>query len=160
LANAISTLWRISSYAELTGEGGRLYGARWHSAGHRIVYLAASPAGALIEILVHLEISQDDVPPAYQLLEISVPDPVAIENIEPQVRRHQAEWKLDLVYTRALGDEWLRSRRTALAKVPSVILPDTWNYLLNPDHPQATGFAIQKPTVAIYDPRLLPKLHR
>jgi len=114
----------------------------------------------MIEILVHLEISQDDVPPAYQLLEISVPDPVAIENIEPQARRHQAEWKLDLAYTRALGDEWLRSKRTALAKVPSAILPDTWNYLLNPDHPQATGFAIQKSTVAIYDPRLLPKLHR
>jgi RES domain-containing protein len=137
-----------------------LYGARWHTAGRRIVYLAASPAGAMIEIFVHLEISQDDVPPAYQLLEIAVPVDAVIEDIEPQSTRDQAKWKLDLAYTRSLGDEWLRSKRTVLAKVPSAILPDTWNYLLNSDHPHAPGLTVQKSTSAVYDPRLLPKLRR
>ncbi|MFL6462844.1 MAG: RES domain-containing protein, partial [Bryobacteraceae bacterium] len=48
-------LWRISNHADLAGIGGLRCSARWHSQGHRVVYLAWSPSAALIEAMVHLE---------------------------------------------------------------------------------------------------------
>ena len=151
-------LWRISNHAGLSGEGGLRYSARWHTAGLPVVYLAASPAGAMIEILVHLELNEDNVPLHYQLLEVAIPDDLAIEELQPESRLHKAEWKLDLTCTRSLGDAWLRARTAAIAKVPSAILPETWNYLLNPLHPRAGEISIVKSTSALYDPRLLPRL--
>jgi RES domain-containing protein len=174
----MSLLWRISNHSDLSGEGGLRYSARWHTSGLPIVYLAASPAGAMIEILVHLELSEDNIPLHYQLLEVSIPDDLATqelrpqelqtealqpgephpEDLQPEARPHQAEWRLDVTHTRSLGDAWLRARNTAVARVPSAILPETWNYLLNPLHPRMADITIVKSTSALYDPRLLPRL--
>ena len=61
----------------------------------------------------------------------------------------------DEVVTRKVGDAWLKSRRSALARVPSAILPDTLNYLLNPLHPDAARVTIAKVHNALLDERLL-----
>src|SRR5579862_7464036 len=132
-------LWRISKFHSLSGEGGLRYSARWHSAGRRIVYLAESPAGAMIEVLVHLELNEKTWPSNYDLMRVVVPDGIEIVTI--QVTDDES-WKLDLNVSRGLGDEWLASGRTALARVPSVILPKTWNVLLNPEHTLAGGIWI------------------
>jgi RES domain-containing protein len=66
-------------------------------------------------------------------------------------------WKRLPIITRGLGDEWLRSKRTALARVPSAIMPNTWNFLLNPDHPEAAETQIIEIARADYDPRLFSK---
>ena len=55
----MAIFWRISDYIDLSGEGGRKAGARWHTAGSRIVYLAESPMAALVETLVHLEVESE-----------------------------------------------------------------------------------------------------
>lgn len=145
-------LWRISNHRDLTGGGGLRYSARWHTAGRRVVYLAESPAGALIEVLVHLELDETDLPPAYTLLRVAVaPEVVAVDLPVPA----NDAWKAKLMVTRALGDEWLKSGRSALARVPSAILPDTFNLLLNPQHAQASLVAIVEATSARLDPRLL-----
>ena len=145
-------LWRISEFSSLDGEGGRLADGRWNSAGLPIVYLAASPPGALIEVLVHLELEDDELPLAFTLLRVNVPGKLHI----PELRVPSGEaWKLDLALTRALGDAWLKSRRSVLARVPSAILPDTFNYLLNPLHPDAARIAIAETHSAILDPRLI-----
>ena len=145
-------LWRLAEHPSLDGAGGRLYAARWNSKGAPIVYLAASPAGALIEILVHLELEDDELPPAYTLLRVSVPGKLKI----PQLRVPAGDaWKSNLALTRALGDAWLKSRRSALARVPSAILPDTFNYLLNPLHPDAARISIAETQSAALDLRLL-----
>src|ERR1700758_527579 len=115
-------LWRISRYQSLSGEGGLRYSARWHSAGRRIVYLAESPAGAMIEALVHLELNEHSWPEYYDLMRVTVPDGLEIDSI-----RVTDGWKFDQGISRGLGDEWLASRRTALVRVPSAILPETWN---------------------------------
>ncbi|MCY1395164.1 RES domain protein [compost metagenome] len=70
--------WRISAFADLTGRGGFLAGGRWHTAGRPVVYLAATPAGATLEILVHLEIDQEDFPETLQLLRVELPDTASI----------------------------------------------------------------------------------
>jgi RES domain-containing protein len=148
-------LWRISNHRSLAGEGGLKYAARWHSAGQRIVYLAESPAGAMVEILVHLELEEDELPASYTLLRVGAPDDLPIREIRVP---EDEEWKRNLNLSRRLGDEWLVQRETALARVPSAILPDTSNYLLNPLHADAKRIHILQITRAEFDPRLLSHL--
>jgi RES domain-containing protein len=148
-------LWRISNHKSLAGEGGMKYAARWHSVGRRIIYLAESPAGAMIEILVHLELEEAELPHTYALLHVRVPDELATEDL--RVPAGEA-WKMNLDLSRRIGNEWLLRRETAIARVPSAILPNTTNYLLNPIHTDAARVQILKITRAEFDPRRLRHL--
>jgi len=148
-------LWRISRYNSLSGEGGLRYSARWHTAGRRIVYLAESPAGAMIEALVHLELNERSWPSYYDLLRVTAPDDIAVETIKVMSGE---DWKHSQKITRGLGDEWLGAGRTALSRVPSAILPNTWNVLLNPEHAAADQIRIVDTTRAEYDSRLFAKV--
>ncbi len=65
-------LWRISPFHDLNGEGGKLFSARWHTAGRPVVYLAGSAAGALLEMCVHTD--AEDIPTSFTLLKVSGPD--------------------------------------------------------------------------------------
>jgi RES domain-containing protein len=153
--NVTRDLWRISNYKSLTGEGGLKYAARWHSAGRRIVYLAESPAGAMIEVLVHLELEEDELPHSYMLLRVEVPDDLVIEQIKIPAGDG---WKSNHTLSRRLGDEWLQRNETVLARVPSAILPNTSNYLLNPLHADAKRIRIMDARRAEFDSRLLKHL--
>jgi len=147
-------LWRISRHNSLDGEGGRLYAGRWNSAGEPVTYLAASAAGALLEVLVHLDLDDDELPREYTLLHVSASDTLTT----PSLRVPTGEaWKSDETITRKLGDAWLKSRRSVLARVPSAILPETFNYLFNPLHPNASRIKITATHKALFDPRLLHK---
>jgi RES domain-containing protein len=144
-------LWRISDYIDLSGEGGRKAGARWHTAGSRIVYLAESPMAALVETLVHLEVDSEETPDFYTLLKVSIPDGIAIQTLDPPA---VSDWKHDLELTRRIGDAWLASLETPLARVPSVLAPQTWNYLLNPEHPDAKKIEVAEVIRERFDNRL------
>jgi RES domain-containing protein len=143
--------WRISDYIDLSGEGGRKASARWHTAGSRIVYLADSPMSALVETLVHLEVDSEDIPDSYTLLKISAPDDLAVKSLDLPAG---TEWKQNLELTRHLGDAWLASKETPLTRVPSAIAPQTWNYLLNPEHPGAKQVAVAEVIRERFDYRL------
>ena len=149
------SLWRISEYPDLSGAGGRLGSARWHTRGRPVVYLAESPAGAMLERIVHLlnmdEDGNGDLPRTYTLLEISVP-----EGLEEKALNALAptDWKEREQLTQQIGDAWLASRETSLARVPSAILPRTWNYLLNPAHPDAPQVQIVDIIKERFDNRL------
>ena len=148
---AMAIFWRISDYIDLSGEGGRKAGARWHTAGSRIVYLAESPMAALVETLVHLEVESEETPDFYTLLKITVPDGLAIQSLDPPA---ESDWKHDLELTRRIGDAWLASLETPLARVPSVLAPHTWNYLLNPEHPEAKQVQVAEVIKERFDNRL------
>src|SRR5271154_3972545 len=128
-------LWRISNHEGLDGRGGLLASARWHTQGRPIVYLAASPAGALVEGLVNLELEAARLPGSYTLLKAEAPDDLAVRRVEPASL--PAGWTGDLAITRSVGDEWLASWESVLMEVPSAILPDTFNVLFNPLHSAA-----------------------
>jgi RES domain-containing protein len=145
------TLWRISNYVDLGGWGGRKFSSRWTSLGRRVVYFAESPTAALVETLVHLEVDSEDIPDSYTLLKISVPDDLAVKSLDPPVG---TDWKQNLDFTRRLGDAWLASKETPLVRVPSVIAPQTWNYLLNPEHPDAKQVAVAEVIRERFDNRL------
>jgi len=149
------SLWRISEYPDLSGAGGRLGSARWHTRGKPVVYLAESPAGAMLERIVHLlnmdEDGNGDLPLTYTLLEVSVPDGFhekALNTLAP------TDWREREGLTRQIGDAWLASRETSLARVPSAIMPRTWNYLLNPAHPDAPRIQIVDIIKERFDNRL------
>ena len=133
-------LWRISNHSTLDGSGGLHASARWHTQGHAVVYLATSPAGSLVEVLVHLELDPRHLPASYQLLKAEAPDATATLRIE--AGSLPDNWRDNAGSTRALGDEWLRAGKTALLEVPSAILPETFNLLLNPRHPEARRVAV------------------
>ena len=147
----MKTLWRISNYIDLGGWGGRKFSSRWTSLGRRVVYFAESPTAAHVETLVHLEVESEDTPDFYTLLKISVPDGLTIQPLVPPAG---SEWKQDLGLTRRIGDAWLASLETALARVPSAIAPRTWNYLLNPAHPDAKKVQVAEVIKERFDNRL------
>jgi RES domain-containing protein len=149
----LKTLWRISNVVDLNGEGGLNASGRWHTEGRLIVYLADCPAGALLERIVHMTDMFDEayLPRFYQLLKVSVPDKLAIKPLNTLA---PADWKERSEYTQQAGDAWLASRETAVARVPSVLAPHTWNYLLNPEHPDAKQVEIAEIIKERFDNRL------
>jgi RES domain-containing protein len=146
-------LWRISDFGDLSGQGGLIGAARWHSRGRRIVYLADHPAAALIEVLVHLEVDVLELPDAYQLLAIDAADDIMIDTVH--AANLPADWQEDPLVTRDLGDAWLREGRTALLQVPSAIVPAAFNWLLNPAHAGAGRVTVAEVIRTRFDQRLL-----
>ena len=63
-------------------------------------------------------------------------------------------WKKDVGVTRALGDGWLAAGDAAPARVSSAIVPETWNCLLNPEHPDAGRLGAVTATRERFDLRL------
>lgn len=143
-------LWRISNFADLQGLGGYRLAGRWHNPGAPVVYLAEHPALALIEVLVHFDIStMDDLPDLFQLIEVEVDEPVAIESAAPS-----ADWREDIRGTRKLGDIWLANRTSALLSVPSAVIPVCRNYLLNPLHADIAKVRVKSLLTLPFDARL------
>lgn len=146
-------LWRISNHASLSGEGGLHASGRWHTRGRRVVYLADHPASALLEVMVHLEVDAEDLPSHYQLLGVDMPDGVQVTTLAKNDLPDG--WRTQMALTHARGDEWLLTGTTALLRVPSVIVPEVANYLLNPAHPDAARIGIASALRAPFDQRLM-----
>jgi RES domain-containing protein len=114
------------------------------------VYLAETPAGALLEVCVHT--AANDIPPSYTLLEVSVPTSTSTETVDSNSLPR--DWPEKLESTRAIGSEWLHSTRSALLRIPSVIVPSTYNVLLNPGHPDSKQIQVMRLMEYPFDVRL------
>jgi RES domain-containing protein len=146
------TLWRISNYEGLDGVGGLLVSARWHTKGHPVVYCTMNPATALLETIVHMEIDSDDRPEHFRVLRIEGPDSLSVEKIEADSLPPNCVE--DMNATQAIGDRWLSERRSLLLQVPSVLVPETWNVLLNPQHSEIGLLKITATYNHAFDARL------
>jgi RES domain-containing protein len=142
-------LWRISRHLDLTGRGGLLYAGRWHHAGAPVVYLAESPAGALLETCVHT--SANDIPPSFTLLKVAGPD-LPFDSIS--MASLEIGWPSRAEITRDAGSAWLRRGASLLLSVPSALIPETANFLFNPLHADAPQFRIEDSFVYPFDARL------
>jgi RES domain-containing protein len=142
-------LWRISRHVDLSGRGGLTIAGRWHHAGDPVVYLAETPSGALIEVCVHT--SANDIPPSFTLLKIIGPD-LPFDEIE--LATLDQGWVGRVEITRDLGSEWLRRGSSALLRIPSALVPESANYLLNPLHKDAGLYQIEKSYQYPFDARL------
>jgi RES domain-containing protein len=146
-------LWRISNYAELQGKGGLKASGRWHNRGIPIVYLSESPALAMLEVLVHFELDLSEIPTNYQLLEVDYNQRIGMSHLHKNSLPEG--WQNDLELTRAIGDEWLISSSSLLLRVPSAVVPHSYNYLFNPRHVAAGDAEIISARQHPFDTRLL-----
>ena len=146
----MTTLWRVSRHRDLKGTGGLRAPARWHERGLPVVYLAESPAGALLEACVHT--SANDIPPRYTLLRLEAGARISTAHLN--VRTLPEDWTQRADITQEIGSAWLRDARSALFRVPSALVPETFNILLNPLHPDAVQVRIQSAMEYPFDPRL------
>lgn len=137
----------------LDGGGGLRVSQRWHTRGRPVVYCAPNPATALLEVLVHLEIDIEDLPTHYRFLKIDAPETTTIEHVQRTAL--PSDWLENPSATRRIGDTWLHSQRAALLGVPCVLVPETYNLLLNPLHPDATHVRIVDVIEYPLDARLL-----
>ena len=148
-------IWRISNYADLSGIGGLKVAGRWHEKGRQIAYAADHPSTTLLEVLVHLEIDVEDIPDNFQILEIDVPTALRIDFVdEAELEKLFVGWRNDVRITRAQALPWFQELQTPILRVPSVILPGTSNFLINPLHVDAGKITIVSARKHPYDARL------
>lgn len=146
-------LWRLTKaqYAQTAfdGEGARLYGGRWNSPGRSVVYLAGSLALAALEILVHVK-SQGELE-GYVKIRALAP-----ERLISTVGALPENWQQGRApgETRAIGDRWLEVGEMPLLRLPSVIIPEEYNYLLNPLHPRFGEITLGEAEPFSFDSRL------
>ncbi len=140
--------WADSAF---DGEGARLFGGRWNNKGKSCVYVAGSESLALLEILVHLE--SDAILNAYCVIKSNI-DNKQIMTLGNLPKNWQAEPAPP--QTAIIGDQWLKSGQSLALRVPSVIVPREYNYLLNPNHPDMAQM-IQ--TTEVIDLNIDPRLH-
>ncbi|WP_158807753.1 RES family NAD+ phosphorylase [Beijerinckia sp. L45] len=125
-------IWRISKYTDLIGRGGLAVSGRWHTSPRPIVYASAEAYTAYCERIRHLG-HASLLPDGDKLMKIDCPSSVEIEDVDvshldPAWSSNSVGWRI----CRPIGDEWLRSGRTALLKVPSAARNGAFNYLINP----------------------------
>lgn len=122
-----------SKYArDLSGRGAEKAGARWNSKGTAVVYTGASRALCTTEIAVHTPLG--NIPLDYMIITLEVPDDAPMAEIAPQ--QLPSDWKSipHANSTQRLGDFFVSESRYLVLKVPSVVVQDEYNFLLNPQH--------------------------
>lgn len=143
------TAWRIATDTpgytadDMQGTGAKLTGGRWNRDGTPLVYCASNISLACLETLVHLNAGL--LPLNRYLVSIQIP-PAVWQAAEHFDANHHIGWdaipagKVSLDY----GSQWAASMRSALLLVPSVIVPEELNILINPLHPDAASIHASK----------------
>jgi RES domain-containing protein len=137
---------------DLSGEGARLYGGRWNNKGTKILYTAESRSLATVEYLVHVPLQI--IPKDVYIAEIDVPDTaigiVEVASLEKNWQDYPSPTSI-----RDIGDKWQKDSKGLLLRVPSAVIKNEWNVLINPEHSQFNEVKIVAIEPYIFDARLL-----
>ncbi|KJD34809.1 hypothetical protein PK35_02105 [Tamlana nanhaiensis] len=117
---------------DLSGEGARLFGGRWNKPGTNILYTSESLALSVLELLVHIDykfVNED-----FGFIELDVPDSLTISTLKPSILKENWRENPPLSFTQDYGSNWINNQKNMVLKVPSAVLPNGFNYLLNPKH--------------------------
>lgn len=130
-------IWRIClkrySDSSFSGEGAKLWGGRWNSPGRSLVYCSTHLSLASLETIAHLH--RDDFPLTEETLFVTpaeLSDDALRETLDQNIL--PTNWRESCEELQLIGDEWLESNRSLVLVVPSVIVPQESNYLINPIH--------------------------
>jgi len=134
---------------DISGDGARKKGGRWNSPGFPVVYTSTAISLSLLELLIYN--SSYEVIRVNMLMQITVP-----ENLMKSlsVNALKQTWQKDIDYSRFIGNEFLKNKKSLLLKVPSAIIPEESNVLINPAHPDFKRVKIIKASLFQYDTRL------
>lgn len=111
-------------------------GYRWNSLNTYLVYISESRALATLEVSVHLDLSED-LPTDRYYVEIDIPDKVEILEVSTEDLPNNWDAKPPILETQFIGDDFVKDNSAAVLKVPSCVVPPEFNYLINPNHPDA-----------------------
>ncbi|MGY3213334.1 RES family NAD+ phosphorylase [Mucilaginibacter sp. HD30] len=136
---------------DLSGNGSRLYGGRWNSEGRAMVYLASSRSLAVLEALAHL--SPTNMPDDFCMMVIEVPD--GFEELDAATLPNEWQEYPEKQILKQTGNDFLKQARNLLLKVPSALVNEEYNYLMNPLHPKASLVKIVSKKSFSFDERLL-----
>jgi RES domain-containing protein len=127
-------------------------GYRWNSLNTKLVYTAESRALATLEVSVHLDLSED-LPSDRYYIEIEIPDDITI--LEVNIEDLPVDWdsKPPTIMTQTIGDDFVIENESAVLKVPSSIVHQEYNYLINPNHPDARKIQVISKTLMSFDSR-------
>lgn len=127
-------------------------GYRWNSPSTYLAYTAESRALATLEVSVHLDFSED-LPIDRYYVEIDIPD--EIEILELRTEDLPNDWDMwpPPLETQYIGDDFVKDNVAAVLRVPSSIVPPEYNYLINPNHPEAIKITVVSKRRLIFDQR-------
>lgn len=160
MASGDVVLWRIAKdtpdykASDLSGGGAKAMGGRWNSKGLPVVYAASTIALATLETLAHLG-DNIAIRNAF-LVRIVVPKSLWAARQTIDAASLPLTWVAEPPGAASIGcgDAWLRANTGALMLVPSIIVPEEYNVLINPGHPSAARITAAVTRQYIYDPRL------
>ena len=144
-------LCRTKYARDLSGEGSRLRGGRWNHKKTSCVYCSSSRSLAILEYTVNINI--EEIPRSLSIVTIDIPD----ESIYcPAISKLPGDWKDSPTpsSTKNFGTALLSKNQYAVLQLPSVIIPQEFNYILNCMHPLREKFEIKEVSEFIYDTRI------
>jgi len=137
----------------LTGIGASMStGYRWNSLNTKLVYTAESRALATLEISVHLDLSED-LPQDRYYIEIDIPDDITFQEVLIKDLPDNWDSKPPILTTQIIGDDFVSQNIACVLKVPSSIVPQEYNYLINPNHSDFKKIKIISKTRMKFDSR-------
>jgi RES domain-containing protein len=149
---ALWRLYRARHGPGLDGIGGLFADGRWHAQGERVVYLGGSAAIVVLERLAHTD--PDLLPNDLRLARFEFSGPVLETKVE-EFAPLPVNWRQDENATRRIGARWQQQGPSCLLAVPSAILPEELNFVLNPEHPGAKRLRLVRERRFTFDPCLI-----
>ncbi|MFT4152276.1 RES family NAD+ phosphorylase [Parafilimonas sp.] len=136
---------------DLTGEGARLFGGRWNNKLTPCIYTSESRALALLEYTVNINI--DDVPRALSIITLEIPGKNMLIVKEEEL---PGDWKSIPApsSTKKFGTKLLSAAKAPVIKIPSTVIHEEFNYLLNPRHADSGDFKVVEIKDFVYDMRI------
>lgn len=149
---SIYRIAKTSFIADKTGKGAFLHGGRWNPKGYQALYASESRALALQEFLVNTPTTL--LPSKLSIREIKIPYSMKISSLE--MKNLGKKWRRQKSKTcEDIGKKWFDENETAVLKVPSAIIPEEFNYILNTRHPDFKNIKFCKSQVFIIDERII-----
>ena len=115
---------------DLSGIGAKLFGGRWNSKGVNMLYVSEYISLAVVEMLVHNQFKDFTV--ELNLLHITFPDTIEIKEVKHS--KLKDNWMDDFGYTRFMGDQFIQAGTHSILKIPSAVITEENNYIINPLH--------------------------
>lgn len=149
------TVFRLSKskYSrDLSGHGAENTGGRWNSRGTPMLYTSQSRALCTTEIAVHIPLGI--VPKDYEMISIEIPDSIKIAVLKTSELPDDWNSIPHGNSTQLIGDAFIREGKSLVLKVPSVVVPGDYNFLINPLHRDIAKISIITTELFSFDERL------
>ncbi len=115
---------------DLSGNGAKLFGGRWNSKGIPMLYVSEHISLAVLEMLVNNQFQDFSI--ELSLLRIFIPDAIDVKEIK--LNKLKDKWNEDASFSKFIGNEFIKAKSNLVLKVPSAVVMDEHNFLINPLH--------------------------